>query len=356
MKRVFFLASLILFLGAGCSNTPSAPQASPTSTDKTPTTTLSSSSGTIPPPTTQMDAAMRVGVPFVDVGKLALSAQQLDEMDGMTFTHLGELKNVTDGQKIRGLTFNENIKGEAASGWDGSTYSLYAEIDGLPTPQGADFYEGWIVRMDPFAFISTGKLVKRGDVFVNGYTSNKNLIDFDLYVLTLEPDDDDPAPAAHVVEGKMMLIDDATKDSDNDISLDPVEPVEDMVFCTQDAKQCPDGSFVGRSGPNCEFDPCPEASAASAPKDVTVSVTGKNFSFEPSTITVNKGDTVTIEFTSEQGFHDFSLDEYSLRTRAVNTGESASVTFVADQAGTFNYYCSIGSHRELGMEGVIIVK
>lgn len=27
----------------------------------------------------------------------------------------------------------------------------------------------------------------------------------------------------------------------------------DVVFCTMDAMQCPDGSFVGRSGPKCEF-------------------------------------------------------------------------------------------------------
>jgi hypothetical protein len=30
------------------------------------------------------------------------------------------------------------------------------------------------------------------------------------------------------------------------------------VFCTQDAKLCPDGSYVGRTGPNCEFAICPE--------------------------------------------------------------------------------------------------
>lgn len=29
------------------------------------------------------------------------------------------------------------------------------------------------------------------------------------------------------------------------------------VACTQDAKLCPDGSYVGRSGPNCEFTACP---------------------------------------------------------------------------------------------------
>lgn len=30
-----------------------------------------------------------------------------------------------------------------------------------------------------------------------------------------------------------------------------------QIVCTQDAKQCPDGSYVGRTGPNCEFAPCP---------------------------------------------------------------------------------------------------
>lgn len=29
-----------------------------------------------------------------------------------------------------------------------------------------------------------------------------------------------------------------------------------QVACTMDAKLCPDGSYVGRSGPNCEFEKC----------------------------------------------------------------------------------------------------
>ena len=31
------------------------------------------------------------------------------------------------------------------------------------------------------------------------------------------------------------------------------------VACTMEAKLCPDGSAVGRFGPNCEFAPCPNA-------------------------------------------------------------------------------------------------
>lgn len=35
-----------------------------------------------------------------------------------------------------------------------------------------------------------------------------------------------------------------------------VRPGE-FIACTADAKVCPDGSYVGREGPNCEFAPCP---------------------------------------------------------------------------------------------------
>jgi hypothetical protein len=37
---------------------------------------------------------------------------------------------------------------------------------------------------------------------------------------------------------------------------------EGGVMCPMDAKICPDGSGVGRVGPNCEFAPCPEGSAS----------------------------------------------------------------------------------------------
>jgi hypothetical protein len=30
-------------------------------------------------------------------------------------------------------------------------------------------------------------------------------------------------------------------------------PADNQVMCTMDAMQCTDGSWVGRSGPNCEF-------------------------------------------------------------------------------------------------------
>lgn len=40
------------------------------------------------------------------------------------------------------------------------------------------------------------------------------------------------------------------------------KPAADQVACTQEAKLCPDGSYVGRTGPHCEFAACPGASSA----------------------------------------------------------------------------------------------
>jgi hypothetical protein len=38
---------------------------------------------------------------------------------------------------------------------------------------------------------------------------------------------------------------------------DEQNPEEDeVVFCTQDVRRCPDGSFVGRVPPKCNFAPC----------------------------------------------------------------------------------------------------
>lgn len=40
-------------------------------------------------------------------------------------------------------------------------------------------------------------------------------------------------------------------------SVPPSQGDDNWVACTMDAKVCPDGSAVGRQGPNCEFAKCP---------------------------------------------------------------------------------------------------
>lgn len=36
-----------------------------------------------------------------------------------------------------------------------------------------------------------------------------------------------------------------------------------QVACTEEAKLCPDGSYVGRTGPKCEFSKCPDVTTTS---------------------------------------------------------------------------------------------
>ncbi len=85
-------------------------------------------------------------------------------------------------------------------------------------------------------------------------------------------------------------------------------------------------------------------------------VTGANFKYNPSQIRVSKGDRVKITFIADDMMHDFVIDELSIRTNILRKGQSETLEFTADNVGTFTYYCSVGSHRALGMEGKLIVE
>lgn len=89
-------------------------------------------------------------------------------------------------------------------------------------------------------------------------------------------------------------------------------------------------------------------------KDFTVTV--NNFKFDMAQIRVNRGDTVKINFINSQGMHVWVVNEFNVRTKVLQAGQSESITFVANQAGTFEYYCSLGQHRQMGMKGNLIVK
>ncbi|MBI5421987.1 dienelactone hydrolase family protein [Candidatus Peregrinibacteria bacterium] len=105
--------------------------------------------------------------------------------------------------------------------------------------------------------------------------------------------------------------------------------------------------------------PVPPTSANASKK--TFAITGEPFKFlmngaEAPVLRVKQGDTVRIEFTNTKGFHDWVLDEFNARTPQLQAGASATVEFVADKKGTFEYYCSVGSHRAMGMKGNLIVE
>ncbi len=109
---------------------------------------------------------------------------------------------------------------------------------------------------------------------------------------------------------------------------------------------------------NMEFPTIDSADAdkGTSPEARTFDVHGANFSFDVKEIRVKAGDTVTVNFTNTEGTHDFVLDEFNARTPRIQGGSSAKVTFVASKKGTYEYYCSVGNHRAMGMVGKLIVE
>ena len=85
-------------------------------------------------------------------------------------------------------------------------------------------------------------------------------------------------------------------------------------------------------------------------------VLGSNFVFAPSSMTAKKGDAVKITFKNTGGLHDFKIDEFNVATKKISGGAEETVTFVADKTGSFEYYCSIGTHRAMGMKGTLTVE
>ncbi len=88
----------------------------------------------------------------------------------------------------------------------------------------------------------------------------------------------------------------------------------------------------------------------------TFNISAKPFEFSMKEIRVKKGDKVKINLTVAQGMHDWVVDEFSARTKIIQTGQSDSVEFVADKTGTYEYYCSVPTHRQQGMVGKLIVE
>ncbi len=69
-------------------------------------------------------------------------------------------------------------------------------------------------------------------------------------------------------------------------------------------------------------------------------VDATSFAFSPAELKVNPGDRVTIKLTSSDVVHGLYLDGYDLKISA-DPGQTTELTFIADQAGSFRFRCSV---------------
>jgi hypothetical protein len=97
-------------------------------------------------------------------------------------------------------------------------------------------------------------------------STEKGMVDYDIYVvhsgtvfaLTFREEGKDQAQIKSIQDWqKKMIVDQILSTFKFLGTASPGSPVPTQKACTLEAKVCPDGSSVGRTGPNCEFAPCP---------------------------------------------------------------------------------------------------
>jgi heme/copper-type cytochrome/quinol oxidase subunit 2 len=84
----------------------------------------------------------------------------------------------------------------------------------------------------------------------------------------------------------------------------------------------------------------PNPIALAAPADQHIRIEASSFQYTPEAIQVNPGDHVTIALVSTDVVHGLYIDGYDLNVTA-DPGQTATLSFVADRAGSFRFRCSV---------------
>ncbi len=79
-----------------------------------------------------------------------------------------------------------------------------------------------------------------------------------------------------------------------------------------------------------------------------------NMYYSPKNITIEQGDSII--FINESGFHDVYTTSGPVELFLNPCNAPCTIgTLIFEEAGTYDYICSIGSHAEQGMIGTIVV-
>jgi cytochrome c oxidase subunit 2 len=70
-----------------------------------------------------------------------------------------------------------------------------------------------------------------------------------------------------------------------------------------------------------------------------IKMTAKKYEFDPSTITVKKGERVRLLITALDRDHGFKLEAFGINQK-LKKGDTETIEFTADKSGTFPFQCS----------------
>jgi plastocyanin len=94
-----------------------------------------------------------------------------------------------------------------------------------------------------------------------------------------------------------------------------------------------------------------------SPKD-TFEIDMDDFKFSKAELVIKAGEEITIKLNNLEGNHDLVIDELDTHSEHFKPGESGEMKFIAGKehiGKTYEFYCSVGSHRVLGMVGNITI-
>ena len=90
---------------------------------------------------------------------------------------------------------------------------------------------------------------------------------------------------------------------------------------------------------------------------VEITVEGDEYSFSPKTVTVKQGASVKLTFKNiGNNIHTWTIDQLNLDTGSIFPGSSKTIEFDAVEAGTYEIYCAVAGHKELGMVGTLKIE
>ena len=90
---------------------------------------------------------------------------------------------------------------------------------------------------------------------------------------------------------------------------------------------------------------------APAPSTETheIQVSVRKYQFDPNMITVRKGEHMKLTITAIDHDHGFKLDAFQI-DRLLKKGQTTTIEFTADKAGTFPFQCPISAEWDTGDE------